>query len=29
VSGRAIAGGHFFPEQNPRETISILSAFFE
>ena len=29
VTGRAIAGGHFFPEQNPGETISELSAFFE
>jgi haloacetate dehalogenase len=29
VTGRAIAGGHFFPEQNPSETISELSAFFE
>jgi len=28
VSGRAIAGGHFFPEQNPRETIAELRAFF-
>ena len=24
VTGRAIAGGHFFPEQNPGETISEL-----
>ena len=29
VTGRAIAGGHFFPEQNPEETISELRAFFE
>jgi len=29
VSGRAIAGGHFFPEQNPDETISELRTFFE
>jgi haloacetate dehalogenase len=29
VTGRAIAGGHFFPEQNPAETISELRAFFE
>lgn len=29
VTGRAIAGGHFFPEQNPGETISELSAFFD
>ena len=28
VSGRAIAGGHFFPEQNPNETIAELRSFF-
>jgi len=28
VSGRAIPGGHFFPEQNPAETIAELRAFF-
>jgi haloacetate dehalogenase len=28
VKGRAIAGGHFFPEQNTDETISELLAFF-
>lgn len=28
VTGRAIAGGHFFPEQNPDETIAELRAFF-
>lgn len=28
VSGRAIAGGHFFPEQNPDETLAELRAFF-
>ena len=28
VAGRAIAGGHFFPEQNPDETIAELAAFF-
>jgi hypothetical protein len=28
VSGRSIAGGHFFPEQNPGGTVSELSAFF-
>ena len=28
VVGRAIAGGHFFPEQNPGETIAELAAFF-
>jgi haloacetate dehalogenase len=27
VTGRAISGGHFFPEQNPGETISELSSF--
>jgi haloacetate dehalogenase len=27
-TGRAIAGGHFFPEQNPTETLSELHAFF-
>ena len=27
VCGRAIAGGHFFPEQNPAETIAELRAF--
>lgn len=28
ASGRAISGGHFFPEQNPSETVKALSAFF-
>ena len=28
VTGRAISGGHFFPEQNAAETISELRAFF-
>jgi len=28
VSGRAIRGGHFFPEQNAQETIAELRAFF-
>lgn len=27
VRGRAIRGGHFFPEQNPSETISELESF--
>jgi haloacetate dehalogenase len=27
VRGRAIAGGHFFPEQNPIETLAELEAF--
>ena len=28
VTGRAIAGGHFFPEQNPSETVAELRSFF-
>jgi haloacetate dehalogenase len=28
VGGRAIAGGHFFPEQNANETIADLRSFF-
>jgi len=28
VSGRALAGGHFFPEQNPVETAAELRSFF-
>jgi haloacetate dehalogenase len=28
VSGRALAGGHFFPEQNPIETADALRRFF-
>jgi haloacetate dehalogenase len=28
VRGRSIAGGHFFPEQNPVETAEELRAFF-
>ena len=28
VSGRAVEGGHFFPEHNPRATINELRAFF-
>ncbi len=28
VSGRAVAGGHFFPEEHPRETATMLGAFF-
>ena len=27
VSGRAVRGGHFFPEQNPDETITALREF--
>lgn len=28
VNGRALAGGHFFPEANPAETLAELRAFF-
>jgi haloacetate dehalogenase len=28
VTGRAISGGHFFPEQNSEETIAALRSFF-
>jgi hypothetical protein len=28
VSGRPLAGGHFFPEQNAAETVAELRAFF-
>jgi haloacetate dehalogenase len=28
VSGHAVAGGHFFPEQCPRETVRALRTFF-
>jgi haloacetate dehalogenase len=28
VSGRAVAGGHFFPEESPEETASELGSFF-
>jgi haloacetate dehalogenase len=28
VRGSTIAGGHFFPETNPRETLAALRAFF-
>jgi haloacetate dehalogenase len=28
ATGHAISGGHFFPEQNPTETISELRSFF-
>jgi haloacetate dehalogenase len=28
VTGRSVAGGHFFPEQNPSETARLLSEFF-
>jgi haloacetate dehalogenase len=27
VSGRAVRGGHFFPEQNPEETVAALREF--
>ena len=29
VSGRPVDGGHFFPEEYPRETAAALSDFFE
>jgi haloacetate dehalogenase len=29
VTGRAIPGGHFFPEQNPTETLAAFRAFFQ
>ena len=28
VEGRALAGGHFFPEELPEETAAILRRFF-
>jgi haloacetate dehalogenase len=28
VSGRPVEGGHFFPEEMPRETATELSGFF-
>jgi haloacetate dehalogenase len=28
IDGRAVSGGHFFPEQNPLETAAALGAFF-
>jgi haloacetate dehalogenase len=28
VAGRPVPGGHFFPEQNPAETLSELRSFF-
>jgi haloacetate dehalogenase len=28
VTGRAVSGGHFFPEQNATETVSELRSFF-
>ena len=29
VRGRAMPGGHFVPEEAPRETVEELTAFFE
>ena len=29
VQGRAVAGGHFFPEEHPDDTAAALSAFFD
>jgi haloacetate dehalogenase len=28
ITGRSLAGGHFFPEENARDTIAELGAFF-
>jgi haloacetate dehalogenase len=28
LEGRAVEGGHFFPEANPRETAALLERFF-
>jgi haloacetate dehalogenase len=28
VSGRPVSGGHFFPEEHPRDTAEALAAFF-
>jgi haloacetate dehalogenase len=27
VQGRAVSGGHFFPEENPTETTELLIKF--
>jgi haloacetate dehalogenase len=29
VRGGPVAGGHFFPEENPAETAAALAAFLE
>jgi haloacetate dehalogenase len=29
VTGRPVAGGHFFPEEHPRDTAAALAAFFD
>ena len=29
VDGRAVTGGHFFPESNPDDTVAALSAFLQ
>jgi haloacetate dehalogenase len=29
VAGEPLSGGHFFPEQNPDDTLSALPAFLE
>jgi haloacetate dehalogenase len=27
VQGQSLSGGHFFPEENPNETVKILTKF--
>lgn len=29
LTGEGVAGGHFFPEEHPRDTAAALAAFFE
>jgi haloacetate dehalogenase len=29
ATGKALAGGHFFPEQNPQDTLAALQAFLQ
>ncbi|WP_374120429.1 alpha/beta fold hydrolase [Mesorhizobium onobrychidis] len=29
VAGSPVPGGHFFPEEHPRQTAAVLSKFFE
>jgi haloacetate dehalogenase len=29
VTGRSIAGGHFFPEANPMDTVDALRSFLQ
>ena len=28
ITGRPVAGGHFFPEEHPRDTARVLIQFF-